>query len=228
MKQIHFFGCSFTKLEDSSTGYTFTNFRNLINQKIENVNCYNHSISGNSNAQIVNDVYWQSKNITNPKETIFVIQTTFLNRLGLYYDLMNRFESICKTENADNEIEKIFIDFYNNWLKYFYNKEHSLLEFQKQFDILCSYLNELKIKYILIGMDEYIDLINDSNFFTKNNFLKFENLFSYYQYCKNNKLRIYDIIGKIELIPEDYHFNQLGHEILADKIIEKLNQISND
>jgi len=218
VNNICFFGCSFTAVEGSVTGYEFKNYRKIIREKLE-CNSFNYSRSGKSNEEIINDVYCISKNYENSKNTLFVIQTTFTNRLGLYFDLMNKFESICKTENPDSETEKIFIDFYNDWLKYFYNKKLQLLEFEKSIDFLSAWLNKLNIPFIIIGIDESLDTLKNNSFFEKNNFLDFESNKSFYNYATLNKLRICDLVI-IENQIKDYHFNQKGHDILAEKIIK--------
>lgn len=225
-----FFGCSFTDMDGSDTGYKFTNFRKLIENNFkesgfDNKVYTNHSKTGLSNQEIINNVYWnieKTKNEKPPDRTLFIIQTTFLDRLGLYYDLENKFVSICKRDGSDDFKEKILINFYNDWLKYFYSRTNALLEFQKQIDLLCSYLDSLNVKYILIGIDESLDLIKNRNFFDRNNFLKFENTYSFYGYSIQNKLRISDIIDSSN---KDLHFNQKGHDILTKKI---LNRITND
>jgi len=229
LDELAFYGCSFTAVEYSLTGYKFTNFRELVKNSFDTKVYTNHSDTGLSNQEIINRIYWNIENESKEKKqierTLIIIQTTFLDRLGLYYDLKNKFVSICKRGNSDEFKEKILINFYNDWLKYFYSRTNALLEFQKQIDLLCSYLNSYKIKYILIGVDESLDLIEDKNFFYRNNFLKFENTYSFYGYSIQNNLRIADIINSNNT---DNHFNQKGHNILANSIIEKLKQISND
>lgn len=221
VEEFVFFGCSFTSVEHSSTGYQFTNFRKLLENKFNTKSYTNYSQVGLSNQEIIDRIYWniKLKNIEKPHRTLFVIQTTFLDRLGLYYDLEDKFISICKNDNADSFKEKILIDFYNDWLKYFYSRKNALLEFQKQIDLICRYLDSIDAKYILIGTDESLDLIENENFFLRNNFLKFDKTYSFYGYCIFNKLRIADII---ESNDKDFHFNQTGHDLLTEKIINKL------
>ena len=227
-----FFGCSFTSLETSDTGYKFINFRKLIENNFKENGVHskvytNYSTTGLSNQEIINRIYCsvESKNIIRPDRTLFVIQTTFLDRLGLYYDLENKFVSVCKRESNVDFKEKILINFYNDWLKYFYSRTNALLEFQKQIDLICRYLDSFNANYILIGIDESLDLIdNNKSFFIRNNFLKFVDTYSFYGYSIFNKLRIYDLSNEERLL-SDYHFNQNGHDILAEKI---LNRITND
>lgn len=221
--KIYFFGCSFTALENSGTGYKFTNFRKIIHTKT-GIETENKSYTGKSNQEIFNDVYIVGSDVKHSdNKPIFVIQTTFLDRLGMPFDLKEQFVSICKRENPDDFVENVLINFYNDWLKYFYSRSNAKLEFQKQIDFLCSWLRENKIKFVIIGMDESIDLIDNDTFFEKNNFLKFEKYKSFYSYASLNQLRIADILP--ENANQDFHFNQKGHDILADAIIEKLKSI---
>ena len=221
--RIYFFGCSFTALESSQTGYEFTNFRKIIKNKT-GLETFNKSHTGKSNQEIFNDVYIIGNDVKHSdKKPIFVIQTTFFDRLGMPFDLKEQFVSICKRETPEDFVENVLINFYNDWLKYFYSRNNAKLEFQKQIDFLCSWLRENKIEFVIIGMDESVDLIDNDTFFEKNNFLKFEKYKSFYSYASFNQLRIADILP--ENTSQDFHFNQKGHDILAAAIIEKLKSI---
>jgi hypothetical protein len=219
---LYFFGCSFTSMETSLTGHMFNNFRNIISEKLT-CSSLNYAISGNSNEQIIDDIY--NSNISNRDEgTIFIIQFSFNDRLGMYFDLQNRFESMCKRENPDNPIDKIKIDFYNDWLKYFYSKQTRIKEFKKQVDFVCTWLKSKNIKFICFGMDEDIDSrYFEPSFYERNNFIKFDNTYSLYGHMCLNKLRISDdskycLLGE----PRDWHLNNEGHNYLANKILENL------
>jgi hypothetical protein len=154
---------------------------------------------------------------------MFIIQTTFNDRLGLPCDIEYKFSSMCKTHNPDSAIEEIQINFYNDWLKYFYSRANSLKEFKKQIEFVASYLEIQKIRYIFIGTDETLDFLNDMNFFGRYRFLNFNQSHSFYKHCKINKLRISDLQNESE--NPDHHFNQLGHEILAKKLIEEIKRL---
>lgn len=223
--KLYFFGCSFTSLETSNTGYKFINFRNIIKEKLQ-IETEDFSKSGKSNQEIINDVYEIGKNSQqiSDKTPIFIIQTTFLDRLGMPFDLKEEFTSMCKRQNPDDFVDEVKINFYNDWLKYFYSRNNSKKEFTKQIALLSAWLRENNIKFILIGIDESIDRINELNsFFNKNNFLHFENrYYSYYSYATFKKLRISDMPEFNEKNIIDFHFNQEGHNILAESIIKKL------
>jgi hypothetical protein len=222
-KHIYFFGCSFTREEDSPTGYEFINFRKIIEDKYKS-NFHNRSKSGKSNQEIINDVYNQVHFSKLESDKLFVIQTTFLHRFGLYSDITDSFVSLCKRENPQNFRENVLIDFYNKWLEYFYNKKTAILEFKKQINLISAYLRENNIDFIYVGIDELLDVIEDPDFFEKNNFLNFdENKYSFYNYATLNKLRIVDIVKSNV---EDYHFNKDGHSILAEKILDKINNLA--
>jgi len=221
--KIHYFGCSFTALEMSPTGYQFVNYRHLIDKEF-GVESKNLSCTGKSNQHIFDDVYNHSKEIKKELDYkhIFVIQTTFNDRFGLPCDIEDKFASLCKTEKPDNYIEEIQIKFYNDWLKYFYSRANSIKEFQKQMDFVGCYLNMNQIDYIFIGIDESLDFLKDDSIFRRHRFLSFGETNSFYKFATVNKLRIVDIPESHTGGIMDYHFNKEGHQILATKIVNEI------
>jgi len=219
---LHFFGCSFTSLENSDTGYVFNNFRNIISEKLQ-YSFIDHSKSGNSNEKIIDDIYTHYNDNTND-DNIYVIQFSFNDRFGIYSDLVDKFISMCKREKPDDYTESIFINFYNDWLKFFYSRKGRIREFRKQVDFMCTWLRSKNVKFICFGMDQDMDAdYYTRSFYQRNNFIKFENTYSLYGYACMNKLRItdiseYDIAG----IAKDYHLNNDGHIYIANKILEKI------
>lgn len=226
--KISYFGCSFTALEDSKSGYLFENYRHIVDRELD-VFSKNYSFQGKSNQHIFDDVYNAVNNdVKNEPQFkhIFLIQTTFNNRLGLPCDIEDKFVSMCKTESPDNLTEEIEIKFYNDWLKYFYSRSNSLKEFRKQTELIACYLDMNHISYSFIGIDETLDFITERDFFGRYRFIEFDNTFSYYNYVTQKKLRITDVPNFTPLNGvEDYHFNKDGHEILAKKIIERIKQM---
>ena len=219
---LHFFGCSFTSLENSDTGYVFNNFRNIISEKLQ-YSFIDHSKSGNSNEKIIDDIYTHYNDNTND-DNIYVIQFSFNDRFGIYSDLVDKFISMCKREKPDDYTESIFINFYNDWLKFFYSRKGRIREFRKQVDFMCTWLRSKNVKFICFGMDQDMDAdYYTRSFYQRNNFIKFENTYSLYGYACMNKLRIADISEyNIEGIPNDYHLNNNGHIYIANKILEKI------
>lgn len=225
--KISYFGCSFTALEESDTGYLFDNYRILVDKEL-NVKSKNYSRVGKSNQHIIDDVYNAVIDVKEQKEYrhIFVIQTTFNDRLGLPCDIEDKFVSMCKTKNPDSFTDEIEIKFYNDWLKYFYSRANALKEFKKQIELISCYLDMNNITYIFIGIDETLDFIKESEFFGRYKFLKFDNTFSYYNYVTKKKLRIIDVPNFTPVNQAaDYHFNKDGHRILAEKVIEMIKSI---
>lgn len=219
---LHFFGCSFTNIETSNTGHIFNNFRNVISQKT-GYPCKNYSKNGKSNEHIIDDVY--NSNLFHLETyDIHIIQFSFNDRIGMYFDLDNKFISICKRENPENPTEKILIDFYNDWLTYFYSRQTRIKEFKKQVDFVCTWLKSQNAKFICFGMDDDMDSeYFEDSFYERNNFIKFENTYSLYGYARMNKLRISDNPEyDIDKLPLDFHLNNEGHQYLANKILEKL------
>jgi len=223
--RLYHFGCSFTALESTLFGQIFKNYRNIVAEKLGVATGHSEALSGKSNQHIFNDVYEiASKLEINPEiDYYFIIQTTFINRIGMYCDISpykHKFVSMCKTENPDSFFDKTLINFYNDWLKYFYGRNESLKELKKMIDFVSAYLENKNIKFIYIGIDDSLDLIDDESFFQRNNFLKFEKTYSYYQYAIENKLRIADL--DIDSKIKDYHFNKKGHEVLGSSIVNKI------
>lgn len=215
-KLLTYFGCSFTAY--NSLDISINRFLDIVKFQLK-IDTIDLSQTGRANSHIIDDVYNATNKINSDIDNIFVIQTTFLNRLGCYSDLENKFTSITKidTSSADNFMDTIYIDYYNKYLKYFYNSINALYEFEKQINFISSYLRYKKIKFIFLGIDEHLDLIKNHDFFIENNFLKFDNTYSFFGHAIKNKLRIHDLINN-----EDHHFNQNGHNIIAKKILDKL------
>ena len=168
---LHFFGCSFTSLENSDTGYVFNNFRNIISEKLQ-YSFIDHSKSGNSNEKIIDDIYTHYNDNTND-DNIYVIQFSFNDRFGIYSDLVDKFISMCKREKPDDYTESIFINFYNDWLKFFYSRKGRIREFRKQVDFMCTWLRSKNVKFICFGMDQDMDAdYYTRSFYQRNNFIK--------------------------------------------------------
>ena len=219
--QLLFFGCSFTAVESSDTGVEFENYRFKLSNDIS-LKQLSKAETGNANQHIIDDVYSLSNKVTHLND-IFIIQYTFFDRFGIRADIKDdKFVSLCKTSKPDDFIENIQIDFYNDWLKYFYSKPGSIIDFEKEVNLISNWLRTSKIKFLSVGFDENMDSFS-KYFYESNNFVKFDETYSMYKQAINKKLRIYD------LIPEngnrDYHLNEEGHTHLSDKIIYKLKEL---
>ncbi len=222
-KRLLFFGCSFTNVETSNTGIEFENYRFKLSNTI-GLNQISNAETGKSNTHIIDDIYTSSNKVAHLND-IFVIQYSFFDRLGVRADINdNKFVSMCKSkiDDTSNWKEIEFINYYNSWLKYFYSKEGSIIEFEKEVNLISNWLRTSKIKFVSIGFDENMDGFS-KYFYESNNFVKFDETYSMYKKAINQKLRIYD------LIPEngnrDYHLNEEGHSYLSDKIIYKLKEL---
>jgi hypothetical protein len=219
--KLLFFGCSFTNVESSKTNIQFENYRYKLS-KNANLNHKSYAEPGKSNEHIIDDIYHYS-NAEIDKNDIFVIQYSFFDRLGMRMDICNdEFISMCKRENPENFNDKVRINLYNHWLKYFYSKKGSIIEFEKNVNLISNWLNSKGIKFISIGFDLDMDLFSDK-FYEKNNFVKFGNTFSMYKTAIEEKLRIYDL-GTTEEY-NDYHLNETGHMYLSNKITDKLKEL---
>lgn len=220
--KINYFGCSFTALEHSLTGHIFKTYRRIIQEKLQ-LDHNNFSKTGKSNQHIIDDIYNQINLIEKEKNNnfkhLFVIQTTFLDRYGLFCHISNdEFISLCKREGPEFYWDEIKINFYNDWLKYFYSLDNSIKDFIKQIDLICTYLKSKNIEFVCIGMDDALNFIKDKNFFERNNFILFDKTYAFYEYAVKNQLRISDINPQYF----DHHFNSDGHKILANFILNTI------
>lgn len=223
INQLLFFGCSFTNLESSNTGIQFENYRFKLSNII-GLNQISNAENGKSNQHIIDDIYSCSNKVAHFND-IFVIQYSFFDRLGLRADIRNdRFISICKRNIDDScdwrDIKSI--NYYNNWLEYFYSKKGSIIEFEKEVNLISNWLRTSKIKFVSIGFDENMDSFS-KYFYESNNFVKFDETYSMYKKAIDEKLRIYDLMP--ESVNKDYHLNENGHTYLSNKIIYKLKEL---
>jgi hypothetical protein len=223
INKLQFFGCSFTALETSNTGHQFVNYRKLITNGVH-LPHISHAVSGKSNQHIINDVYLASKQ-DGCRDSIFVIQYTFFNRLGMYSDLFDdAFISMCTRDISNDmiESEKTTTKFYQDWLSNFYSRRNALLEMEKQINMLSAWLHSQEITFISFGYDNDMDLFSKS-FYDKNQFVKFQHTYSMYADAVEHKRRISDI-GPIEQF-NDHHLNKDGHEYLAQCLVEKIRRL---
>ena len=220
INKLQFFGCSFTALESSLTGHQFVNYRKLITNGVH-LPHISHAVTGKSNQHIINDIYLASKQ-DGCRDSIFVIQYTFFNRLGMYSDLMDdMFISMCRREIANDmdDSEKTITKFYQDWLSNFYSRRNALLEMEKQINLLSAWLHSQEITFISFGYDNDMDLFSKS-FYDKNQFIKFEDTYSLYAKAIETKRRISDL-GPEEQF-NDHHLNANGHEYLAQHLVQRI------
>ncbi len=221
--QLLFFGCSFTNSESSDTGIEFENYRFKLSNNT-NLNHISKASNGKSNHHIIDDVYVCSNDIHH-KNDVFIIQYTFLDRFGIRADInSDRFVSICKTspDNSSDWKEIRQIDFYNDWLKYFYSKNGVIIDFEKEVNLISNWLRSKGIKFVSIAFDVSIDGFS-ADFYQNNNFIKFDETYSMYKKASTSKFRIVDL-NDFNAI-KDNHLNENGHRYLSDKIIYKLKEL---
>lgn len=221
--RLWFFGCSFTNVEDSLTGTYFESYKSKLSRNT-GLNYISNAKNGNANQHIIDDVY-VSSSYTRHLDDIFIIQYSFFDRLGMRSDVKNRkFTSMCKTEiddSCDWRDAKI-IDFYNDWLKYFYSKAGSIVDFEKEVNLISNWLKSKDIKFLSIGFDESMDRFSNE-FYENNNFVKFDETYSMYKKAIDSKLRIHDLNIQNGIV--DNHLSEEGHIYLSDKILTKLKKL---
>lgn len=221
--KLLFFGCSFTNVETSLTGAIFESYRYKLSNKI-GVSHISTAKNGNSNLHIINDVYDCSNNIIH-KDDVFVIQYSFFDRLGMRADIKDdKFVSMCKTtiDDTSDWRETKEIDFYNDWLKYFYSIKGSIIEFEKEVNLISNWLYSKNIKFVSIGFDPHMNKFS-KNFYENNNFVKFGETYSMYEKSVNDKLRIEDLQISKTII--DNHLSEDGHIYLSNKLIDKFKNL---
>ena len=140
----------------------------------------------------------------------------------MYSDMNeDRFISMCRTEVSENDkVDEPIIEFYKQWLKYFYSRRTAVLEFEKQVDFISNWLHYINIPFISFGYDSDMNLFSTS-FYNRNNFIQFEDTYSLYQKMVEKKLRITDL-GPIETF-NDNHLNNNGHQYLATYLTNRIN-----
>ena len=121
-------------------GNSYTKEIVLCSEFIDEFINYDELEKLDSNEKIIDDIYNSYNSNLSQNNNIYIIQFSFNDRFGIYSDLVDKFISMCKRENPDNYTESILINFYNDWLKYFYSRKGRIREFKKQVDFLCAWL----------------------------------------------------------------------------------------
>ena len=221
--KLLFFGCSFTSIETTPTTAEFESYRYKLSNSI-GLEHISTAKTGKSNQHIIDDVYVCS-NDTNHRDDIFVIQYSFCERLGMRADILdNKFTSMCKSrvDNSSDWKEIRQIDFYNDWIKYFYSKEGAIIDFEKEVNLISNWLKSKQIKFVSIGFDTNMDKFSE-DFYKNNNFIKFDETYSMYKKAANQKMRIVDLQISHNVI--DNHLSEDGHVYLSNAIFNKIKEL---
>lgn len=110
---------------------------------------------GNSNHKIINDIYEYVNSTDFNKNVILYIQYTYTNRLWLPSKLNNPFTSFhsfqlegCGVYFSNKFAQYELLNFYETYIKYFWDYESHLKELFKKINLLESFLKEKNIKFI--------------------------------------------------------------------------------
>lgn len=218
---IHLFGCSHTKV--------------LYSTHLKNVDVFkNHSVEGNSNQKIISDVYkFVNSKSFNLESDVLVIQYTYTNRWWRenilpfpnagFHSLS--LDSPIYNEEVNKSYSSELLSFYETFLKFFWDYELSLREHIMNIELLKSFLDLKKVKYIHYmfsdgcNNDELNYISKSTNFNdneidnTLNNLglMKVENNFIIEQWAKNNNY-----------LDSTNHISSEFQNILGDKVINEI------
>lgn len=204
--QFYLFGCSHTANMQAEYQY-------ILNE----INCKPFCVGGNSNDKIIRDLKEELIRLTDGftkkvNNIYFNIQFTYFNRNNIFSDLENKYIPFHSTNvlnqpfgTKDENNNKIYNQFYTDWLTYFFNEENRLKELLIECKILKNLMETFGIKYnwyLWSGINQ-IETLNstkkheEKNYifeddFKKLGFYKFDDFWYFEDYAKKNKLRYTD------------------------------------
>jgi len=192
------------------------------------------SFGGNSNPSIFRDI--TNYLIENDKETnnLVIIGTTALNRISRWYELKNRYINL-HLKDFD-KIEKLYhghlfdnpndlADYQMLYLKYFHDEEESLIQVQKNIDLLKYICKQQNHRLVIFDNLIFSASINKRRFGRKEDPLKekfmkdnHENLLYFKDniFCFPKYIKSYDSGYRLS------HLNRVDHKIFFDIIKDKI------
>lgn len=210
--KFYLFGCSHT------ANMQFQN-QNLFDEmdKMDKIKVFPMCIGGNSNDKIIrdlkNEIIQLTDNFTKKvNDVYFNIQFTYFNRNNIFSDLENKYIPFHSTNvinqpfgTKDEFYNKIYNQFYADWLTYFFNEENRLKELLLECKILKNLMDRFEIKYnwyLWAGINQ-IETLNSTKKheekkyifekdFQKLKFYKFEDFWYFEQYAEKYKMRNVD------------------------------------
>lgn len=192
------------------------------------------SFLGNSNQKIFHDVYEYINSEEYLSTDILIIQYTYTNRIWWPNKLdANEFSfHSFDTENSpiyygNKFASKELLNFYSTFIKYFWNYDTAFQTHKMNIDLLKSYLEQKKVKYIHWMYSDGGNTEEWNHGFNK--FWKKESsndVFSKLELFNiNGEYRIKDWAIKNNFVDDTDHINENGNLILAEnisKIIKKM------
>lgn len=184
-------------------------FSNLIQRELK-CNIQNNSVTANNNQNIF-DVLME--NLKNNNGDVHIVQWSHYYRMKIWDEKSSKFYRLgglekntgALRENSDFWYDdKNMFDFFNKYIKHYFNEDYEKQRIINQVELLTSYSNQESIPIYFITWDElpyknekFID-ITDAQKHT-------------ISYETNNKI-------------EDYHLSYEGNKIVAKQIIKKLKE----
>lgn len=217
-KRIVLFGCS----------HTHTHIKDIIGSSHETLN---FSMAGNANSKIIKDVYdfVNSDNFSVDNDKL-IIQYSYTNRLWFpskfeapefgFHSFMENTPIYYLNKFAEKEL----MEFYQTYIKYFWNYDLNIKQLLMEIDLLKTYLESKNVKFIhwiftdggnTIEWNYEFDKVNDA--------LDLDSQFK--------KLDLFEIDGNYRIgewgrdngwIDESEHMVPDGCAILTEKLLKKL------
>lgn len=217
-KRIVLFGCS----------HTHTHIKDMIGSSDETLN---FSMAGNANSKIIKDVYdfVNSHNFSVDNDKL-IIQYSYTNRLWFpskfeapefgFHSFMENTPIYYLNKFAEKEL----MEFYQTYIKYFWNYDLNIKQLLMEIDLLKTYLESKNVKFIhwiftdggnTIEWNYEFDKVNDA--------LDLDSEFK--------KLDLFEIDGNYRIgewgrdngwIDESEHMVPDGCVILTEKLLKKL------
>lgn len=221
--ELVIFGCSHSVLD----------WQKYLNSEIKHV-CY--AEGGSSNELILKKLKnYLNNNWDVLENKIIIVQFTYLHRKHLFFDLtkkeykLNGGNAIKNNYGLSEEHSEIVTNYYNDWLKYFYNGSYEFSNLLNELRLLKKIFDLKKVKYIWYLWDDVefneilfnkkntnkIEIIND--IFKELSFTKFDNEYMVSEFIKKNKWRNCDISNDPDSHIAEIYKNEFV-EILKTKI----------
>ena len=224
--ELVIFGCSHSVLD----------WQKYLNLEIK---CVCYAEGGSSNELILKKLKkYLNDNWDILQNKILIIQFTYLHRKHVFFDLTGKdyklhgSNSIKNNYGFSEEHNKIVGDYYDSWLKYFYNGGYEFLNLLNELRLLKKIFELKKVKYIWYLWDDVElneILFNEKNtnkikvvneIFDELSFTNFDNEYIVSEFIKKNKWRNSDISNT-----SDSHIAEIYKKEFVEIIKTKINNL---
>lgn len=224
--ELVIFGCSHSVLD----------WQKYLNSEIK---CVCYAEGGSSNELILKKLKkYLNDNWDILQNKILIIQFTYLHRRHVFFDLTDKDyklhggNSIKNNYQFSEEHNKIVGDYYDSWLKYFYNGRYEFLNLLNELRLLKKIFELKKVKYIWYLWDDVelneilfnekntnkIKIVNE--IFEELSFTNFDNEYIVSEFIKKNKWRNSDISNT-----SDSHIAEIYKKEFVEIIKTKINNL---